>query len=345
MQNRKNETRKLNHKSSAWKKFVKMASLTAGILLSVLLICACAKTENPAQSAASGSRENVTAEAESAAAKAGSAPAAAEQNLTSEFGDVANDGKELSLQEGRTQKEGIIQSIKTAFRRTILENDRWKEILMGIVTTLEVLAITLVTGFLFGVGVYLLYYGEHPILSGFIDKLMEFMLLMPLSTWLLVVYYVFFGSNQTGSILVAIIALTVSYGVTVFDCIKDAVESIDPGQLEAAVSMGYSRYQILFKIIMPQALPGFWLSLRNDTIGHVRGTSLVGMVAVMDIQAVADQISADTLEPLFPLLITVIVYTGLASLLNTALKKISIRQDTTRRTEEEIRKRIAEGKF
>ncbi|SIP88780.1 phosphonate transport system permease protein [Alkalispirochaeta americana] len=58
----------------------------------------------------------------------------------------------------------------------------------------------------------------------------------------------------------------------------DSIEDIDPGQVEAVVATGASRFQVLMKGVVPQFLPSFvsWSLYRFDL--NIRSAAVVGLV-------------------------------------------------------------------
>lgn len=80
-------------------------------------------------------------------------------------------------------------------------------------------------------------------------------------------------------------------------------------------------------------------------IYHIRDTSLVGMITVLDIQQVADLIRAETLEPFFTLILTAVVYILLDWGGSSLVRSLRISKRLREKPEDKIRERIAKGKI
>ncbi|KFJ06855.1 amino acid ABC transporter permease [Bifidobacterium thermophilum] len=97
--------------------------------------------------------------------------------------------------------------------------------------------------------------------------------------------------NSVPPVLFAILALAFNQSAFMAEVIRAAITAVDPGQLEAARSLGMSASQVRRRVILPQAgviaLPG----LMNSLIGLIKGTSLAFVCAVVDMTA-AGQIMA-----------------------------------------------------
>lgn len=71
------------------------------------------------------------------------------------------------------------------------------------------------------------------------------------------------------------------------EIIRSSILAVDRGQLEAAQAIGLTDRQAYLRIIFPQALPLALPNLSNLVINLVKGTSLVFVMTVRDITAIA----------------------------------------------------------
>ena len=71
------------------------------------------------------------------------------------------------------------------------------------------------------------------------------------------------------------------------EIIRSAILTVDRGQLEAAQAIGLTNSQAYIRIIFPQALRSALPNLCNLVINLVKGTSLVFVMTVKDITAIA----------------------------------------------------------
>ncbi len=85
----------------------------------------------------------------------------------------------------------------------------------------------------------------------------------------------------------AIVALAVTYGAYLAEIFRAGIQSIEPGQMEAARSLGMSYGQAMRHIILPQAIRNVLPALGNDFVAMVKDSSLVSVLAVRDITQVS----------------------------------------------------------
>ena len=89
-----------------------------------------------------------------------------------------------------------------------------------------------------------------------------------------VIYYAFiiFSLMTTGSLA---------------EILRSAILTVDKGQLEAAQAIGLTNRQAYIRIVFPQALRSALPNLCNLVINLVKGTSLVFVMTIKDITAIA----------------------------------------------------------
>lgn len=81
----------------------------------------------------------------------------------------------------------------------------------------------------------------------------------------------------------AIIALTLAYASFLAEVFRAGILSVDPGQTEAARSLGLKRWQSFRLVVWPQAFRTILPPYGNDFVAMVKDSSLVSVVGVADI--------------------------------------------------------------
>ena len=80
-----------------------------------------------------------------------------------------------------------------------------------------------------------------------------------------------------------IAALAVFTGAYVVETVRAGIESIHPGQIEAARSSGMTSFQTMFHIILPQALKTILPPLAGQFINLIKDSSLLGMISIREL--------------------------------------------------------------
>lgn len=102
------------------------------------------------------------------------------------------------------------------------------------------------------------------------------------------------GSVSTNTlvtpIVAAILGLGVNEGAYVGEIVRGGITSVDEGQREAALAIGASHAHMYRRIILPQAIRVIIPIIGNETIGMLKTTALVSIIAVQELLGSAQQI-------------------------------------------------------
>ncbi|WDR01019.1 amino acid ABC transporter permease [Devosia sp. J2-20] len=94
----------------------------------------------------------------------------------------------------------------------------------------------------------------------------------------------------------AIVALSVCYSAFIAEIFRAGIESVDRGQLEAARSLGLSRWKCFRLITAPQALRTILPPLANDFVSMIKDSALVSALGVQDITQLGKVYSSGTFK-------------------------------------------------
>ena len=81
----------------------------------------------------------------------------------------------------------------------------------------------------------------------------------------------------------AIVALMIGYSAFIAEIFRAGFQSVDKGQIEAAMSLGLNRAQRFRLVVFPQAIRVIFPPLSNDFVAMVKDSSLVSVLGVADI--------------------------------------------------------------
>ncbi len=81
----------------------------------------------------------------------------------------------------------------------------------------------------------------------------------------------------------AIISLTIGYSAFIAEIFRAGIESIDDGQYEAALALGFSRSNVLYRVVLPQAIRNVLPPLGNELVAIIKDSALVSAVGVADL--------------------------------------------------------------
>lgn len=113
-----------------------------------------------------------------------------------------------------------------------------------------------------------------------------------------------------------LLALTLNQAAYSAEIVRAGMLSVDLGQHEAAYSLGMSPGFTLFKVVLPQAMRVIIPPMGNETISMLKNTSLLSVIAVLELYTVATQISSQNLRQVELLVVVSCWYLFLTSILS-----------------------------
>ncbi len=92
------------------------------------------------------------------------------------------------------------------------------------------------------------------------------------------------------------LALTVTYGAYMAEVYRAGIEGVPRGQMEAARALGMSHGRAMRHVIVPQAVRRVVPPLLNDYIALMKDTSLVGVIALLEVVEAGRTVQSETLN-------------------------------------------------
>lgn len=93
--------------------------------------------------------------------------------------------------------------------------------------------------------------------------------------------------------ILGVIGVGVYHGAYISEVIRTGIEAIPKGQSEAAASQGFTYLQTMYHIILPQTIKIIMPPLANQALNLVKNTSILAMVAGMDLMYFTDSWGAE----------------------------------------------------
>lgn len=226
------------------------------------------------------------------------------------------------------------------FFEVIFGDGRWLYLCHGLEVTLVLTVLSLILGTIIGVLLALMRTSDwRPFRRAKSLKLSRFNPLAmiakiyidiirgtPLLVQLLIMYYVVFGSYTfMPKIFVAAVAFGVNAGAYIAEIIRGGIESIDQGQMEAARSLGLSRWQAMRFVILPQAFKNSLPALISEFIALLKETAVVGWIGLNDIMRGADNIRFQTATAFQSLFAAAIMYLALTAIFTRVMSRVERR--------------------
>ena len=188
----------------------------------------------------------------------------------------------------------------------------WRVFLIeGVKNTLLLTAIAVLVGAVIGIFVTLLKRSRFRIVRFLITVYIEVIRGTPILLQLYLFYFVLPELlpflNLSAFVWVAI-ALSINSSAYVSEVFRSGIQAVDPGQAEAARSLGMSKGQTMARIILPQAIKNILPALGNEFIMILKETSLASTFFIGDLMTSYKVVSGATYLSMEPLMIVGVIY-------------------------------------
>ena len=235
---------------------------------------------------------------------------------------------------------GFWASLMSSFEKTFIREKRWELFLTGTLNTILITLLAMVFGTVLGFVIYLLCRGDRKVANVITGMCIWLVQGMPIVVLLMILYYIIFGSINLDGLWVSVIGFTLVFGASMFGMIRSGTEAVGKGQLEAAYALGYSDRKTFFRIILPQAAQHFMPAYKGEVVSLIKGTAIVGYIAVLDLTKMADIVRSRTYEAFFPLIAVTVIYFLISGVFKLIVSVFARQFNPKRRTKEQILKGV-----
>ena len=204
---------------------------------------------------------------------------------------------------------------------------------VGFKVTFLVSICAILLGFILGVLVCFLRLSKNRILSKIAFVYVEIIRGTPILLQIAMVYYGLpmlgidiptftVGGIQFDRFTCGVVALMINSSAYISEIIRGGILSIDAGQEEAALSLGYTKAQAMLSIIFPAALKNSIPALGNNFVTLFKSSAQVSTIGLADLMYTANLIRGNSFMPFAPLVLVAILYLIMTLSMSAILRKI-----------------------
>lgn len=117
-------------------------------------------------------------------------------------------------------------------------------------------------------------------------------------------------------LIAGLLALTLNQAAYSSEIVRAGMVSVDEGQREAAYSLGMSPLYTFRRVLLPQAMRVIIPPMGNELISMLKNTSLLSVIAVLELYTQASIISSSNLKQVELLIVVSVWYLFMTSLLS-----------------------------
>jgi polar amino acid transport system substrate-binding protein len=239
----------------------------------------------------------------------------------------------VSTAENVAEDNAFVAYIKTAVQRNLIEDNRYKLLINGLVVTMIITVSSMFAGTVLG-GFAAFGLTRKNRIAKRISKLISGLINgLPTVTLLMVAYYIIFGSSQISNVIVAIATFSIIMAIRIGEVLAGAIETVDPTEIEAARASGFTAAGAFITVTLPQAVRRALSPYLTNFVNLMKETAIVGYVAIQDLMRASDIIRSRTYDAYFPLLFAALIYLVVTTVFIVIFKAIIKRVNKTGRSE------------
>jgi polar amino acid transport system permease protein len=208
----------------------------------------------------------------------------------------------------------LLNTVFEVFMRT------YSGFLEATLMTLKITAVALILGTILGLVFALMKISRSKILQTIANLYITIIRGTPL---IVQIMFLYFGITQLivlSGFWAGAIALAIHNGAYIAEIFRGSIQGIDRGQREASSSLGMTRAQSMRRIIFPQALKRSIPPLGNQFIITLKDSSLVYIISVPELFAMANREAAQSYQSLETFLVVGVYYLVLVMIFTYLLK-------------------------
>jgi len=200
----------------------------------------------------------------------------------------------------------------------------------GMGKTCAIFFLTLLFSLPLGMLVAFLRMSKNKVISAITRFIISVLRGTPLMLQLLAVtygpYYIFGATVSRNKLIPVVIAFSINYAAYFAEIYRGGIESMSPGQYEAAKILGYSKGQTFLRIILPQVFKRILPSITNEVVTLVKDTSIAFTVSYQEMFTIGKQI-ANSQTSFVPFIVAGVFYFAFNAIVDFIMGRVEKKLD------------------
>lgn len=200
----------------------------------------------------------------------------------------------------------------------------------GTLITLKIAACSCLLGIFLGIMLGIGQTRKNIFLKGFVAIYTTIIRGTPMLIQIFFMKYVLLpllGINMP-ALYAAILAIGINSGAYISQIIRSGILSVNRGQLEAAKTLGFSHWQTIYYIVLPQAIRMVLPALGNEFITLIKDSSLASTIGVMELFKEGSAIISRTYDPFTVYTTVAFIYLIMTTLLTIFINYVERRMNS-----------------
>lgn len=198
--------------------------------------------------------------------------------------------------------------------KIFLKDGGWLTILNGLWVTVQISALSLLLGTIIGSLLCFFRIGKFKPLKVAAQIYISVIRGSPVLMLLMLLFYGVFARQGLSPLVVAVITFSMHTAAHVAELLRSSLMALDKGQVEAARTLGFSKWQAFKLVTLPQLTRIAKPVYQSTVVNLIQWTSVVGYVTITDLTRVINNIASRTMQPMITIAGGMIIYLTLSYL-------------------------------
>ena len=143
-------------------------------------------------------------------------------------------------------------------------------------------------------------------------------------------YLVYTNIVRWDKMVAAIFVISINTGAYMAEIIRSGIQAVDPGQTEAARSLGMSSMQTMFDVVLPQAIRNAFPAIGNELIVNIKDSSVLMIISITELMFQSNSIAGTTYRFTETYFVTALIYLCLTSVSSIIMNAIEKKMNNTK---------------
>ena len=130
---------------------------------------------------------------------------------------------------------------------------------------------------------------------------------------------------QVAALTAAFATFSLNSGAYISEIIRSGINSVDPGELEAAKALGISKFHTFKDIVLPIAFRNSFPALMNEFITLVKESSIVSVIGINDLMRRQKIVTSQTYMYFEPLIVIGVIYYVVIKILTIVARNVEVK--------------------
>lgn len=130
----------------------------------------------------------------------------------------------------------------------------------------------------------------------------------PMMVQAMIIFYGFVGILHWDPVTAGLVIVSINTGAYLTEVVKDGIDSVDKGQMEAARSLGFSYPKSLLLIVFPQAIKNSMAAIGNEFVINIKDTSVLNVIGCAEMYYILNMSAGTNYKYMEQMIVGALIY-------------------------------------